>query len=71
MAANLKPEEKDQYDARFHVFLSRMIEVAGYRPRLKYLYPIMEGVPFKDLEVSLDMARATYAAYTANDNLID
>lgn len=68
MAANLRPEEKDQYDARFHEFLSRMITVAGYRPRWKYLYPVMEGVPFKDLEVALELAEAAYAKYTANDN---
>ena len=68
MTANLKPDEKDQYDARFHAFLSRMIEVASYRPRAQYLYPLMGGVPFKDLEVALDIAHAAYIKHTANDN---
>lgn len=68
MIANMKPEDRDQYDTRFHSFLSRIGEVAGYHPRHKYLYPIMEGVPFRDLEVALEMAVAERMKYKANDN---
>lgn len=67
MTANLKPEERDAYDQRFQAFLANIIEVAGY-PRKKYLYPIMNGVPFKDLEVALDMAILERLKRKANDN---
>lgn len=68
MTANLKPEEREEYDKRFQNFLFKIVDVAGYRPRRKYLYPIMEGVPFKDLEVALDMAMIERAKCKANDN---
>lgn len=68
MIANLKPEDRDRYDLRFQEFLARMVEVAGYSPRQKYLYPIMEGIPFKDLEVALEIAVAERMKHKANDN---
>lgn len=68
MVANLKPEDRDEYDKRFQNFLFKFVEIARYQPRRKYLYPIMEGVPFKDLEVALDMAVIERAKRKANDN---
>ncbi len=66
--ANLKPEDQQDYDTRFELFLAKMVEVAHYNPRRKYLYPIMQGVPFKDLEVALDMATLQRANAKSNDN---
>ncbi len=66
--ANMKPEEKSLYDLRFQTFLFKIVDVAKYSPREKYLYPIMNGVPFRDLEVALDMAVQELAKRKANDN---
>lgn len=68
MIANMKPECRDAYDRRFQTFLSKIVEVAGYTPRCKYLYPLMKGVPFSDLEVALDIAIAARAKNKSNDN---
>ena len=68
MISNLKPEEREGYDAAFQVFLEKIIAVAKYAPREKYLYPIMQGVPFKDLNVALDMAILERGMRKANDN---
>lgn len=66
--ANMKPEEKSLYDLRFQTFLFKIVDVAKYSPREKYLYPIMNGVPFRDLEVALDIAVQEHAKHRANDN---
>lgn len=66
--ANMKPEEKNQYDLRFQTFLYKIVDVAKYNPREKYLYPIMNGVPFKDMEVALDMAIKERGKRKTNDN---
>lgn len=68
MIANFKQEDTAAYDARFQKFLKQIIEVAGYAPRRTYIYPIMDGIPFKDLEVALDMAVLERMAEKANDN---
>lgn len=64
--SNYKPEDKERLEQRFQAFLFKMIDVAKYKPKEKYLYPIMEGVPFRDLEVALDMAMLE--RHKANDN---
>lgn len=66
--ANMKQEDKDNYDRHFQSFLSKIIEVAKYTPKEKYLYPVMEGVPFNDLEVALDLVVMERAKRKANDN---
>ncbi len=66
--ANLKREDKDIYDKRFQSFLAKMIDVAKYHPKEKYLYPIMDGVPFRDMEVALDFAVQLRTTSKANDN---
>ncbi len=66
--ANMKPEEKSLYDLRFQTFLFKIVDVAKYSPKEKYLYPIMNGVPFRDLEVALDMAVQERAKRRSNDN---
>lgn len=66
--SNAKPEERAGYDAAFQAFLEKIMTVAKYTPREKYLYPIMNGVPFKDLNVALDMAVLERGKRKANDN---
>ncbi len=66
--ANMKPEDKSQYDQRFQTFLFKIVDVAKYNPKEKYLYPIMNGVPFRDLDVALDMAVQERAKRKSNDN---
>ncbi|MFA5593268.1 MAG: hypothetical protein WC989_08145 [Micavibrio sp.] len=71
MTSNLKPEEQDSYDKRFQNFLFKIIDVAKFKPKEKYIYPIMDGVPFKDLEVALDMAVLKRGQRKTNDNKKD
>lgn len=66
--ANMKPEERDRYDADFQAFLEKIITVAKFTPREKYLYPVMNGVPFKDMSVALDIAVMEHKKKKANDN---
>lgn len=56
-----------KYDQRLHRFLRRIKAVSRLVPREKYLYPIMDGVPFKDLETALMMAIIAFKEAT-NDN---
>lgn len=62
---DVTPEERESYDQRFETFLFKLDAVANYRPREKYLYPVMDGVPFNDFEVALDIAALFYTK--AND----
>lgn len=55
------------YDERFRSFLSDITAVSLMEPRAKYLYKIMDGVPFKDLETAILMANIDYDA-TINGN---
>jgi hypothetical protein len=71
MTQILKPEEKESLDKQFYDFLSKCIAVAGYKPREKYLYPVMRGVPFRDLDVAFDMAVMDRAKHKANDNILE
>ncbi len=59
--------KKMEYNMRFRSFLRQIIGVSRMKPREKYLYPIMDGVPFKDLETSILMANIDYGIAT-NDN---
>ena len=62
----LSGEDKAKLDAAFQQFLFKFIDVARTVPKEKYLYPIMRGVPFRDLEVALDLA--ILDCQRANDN---
>lgn len=66
MITNMPEEEKISMDARFRSFMVKMLTVARYAPKEQYLYPIMSGVPFRDLEVALDLALLERSK--ANDN---
>lgn len=55
------------YDLRLKKFLRRITAVSKLSPREEYLYPIMDGVPFKDLETALMMAIIAFKE-AINDN---
>lgn len=59
--------KKMEYDIRFRTFLRQIIGVSRMQPKEAYLYRIMDGVPFKDLETAILMARIDYGVAT-NDN---
>ncbi len=56
-----------EMDLRFQNFLTEFTKVSLMQPRERYLYPIMRGVPFSDLETALMMAGIDYAK-AANEN---
>lgn len=56
-----------QYDMRFRDFIRQIITVRRMQPREKYLYPLMDGVPFRDLETAIMMVKIDYDI-AANDN---
>lgn len=56
-----------EYDMRFRTFLRQIIGVSRMKPKENYLYRIMDGVPFKDLETAILMANIDYGIVT-NDN---
>lgn len=64
----LSPEARLEQDERFQAFLTQLINVSRLYPREKYLYQLMTGVPFKDLETALMMTVVEYAQ-AVNDNL--
>lgn len=68
--ANMKQGEKELYDKRFQAFLSKIVDVAKYNPRYRYLYPIMNAATFKGLETPLDIAIIHRSKRKANDNKI-
>ncbi len=59
--------KKMEYDMRFRSFLRQMIGVSRMKPKEKYLYTIMDGVPFKDLETAILMANIE-CGVAINDN---
>lgn len=48
------------YDARYLRFIRDIKVVNKMKPKELYLYRIMDGVPFKDLETALMMAKDDY-----------
>lgn len=58
---------QSEYDIRLKKIVRRMNAVSKLSPREQYLYPIMDGVPFKDLETALMMAIIAFKDAT-NDN---
>ena len=59
--------KKMEYDIRFRTFLRQIIGVSRMKPKERYLYPLMDGVPFKDLETAILMKNIDYKA-AGNDN---
>lgn len=56
-----------QYDMRFRDFIRQIMSVRRMQPRDKFLYPLMDGVPFRDLETAMLMVQIDYDV-SANDN---
>lgn len=59
--------KKMEYDIRFRMFLRQIISVSRMRSKEQYLYPLMDSVPFKDLEVAILLKHMDYGVAT-NDN---
>lgn len=59
--------KKIEYEMRFRVFLRQIIGVSRMKPKEKYLYSLMDGVPFKDLETAILMKNIDYGV-GKNDN---
>ena len=67
----MSEDAKKQYDVRFRLFIREITVVSRMKPKEKFLYRIMDGVPFKDLETALMMAKIDYGQKmeeTVNDN---
>lgn len=60
-------DKKLEYDMRFRTFIRQIIGVSRMKPKEKYLYKVMDGVPFKDLETAILMAKIDYGE-GKNDN---
>lgn len=59
--------KKMEYDMRFRAFLRQIISVSRMKPKEKYIYSLMDGVPFKDLETAILMKNIDYGV-SMNDN---
>lgn len=59
--------KKVEYDRRFRMFLKQIISVSRMNPKETYLYPLMDCVPFKDLETAILMAHIDHGI-AINDN---
>ncbi len=65
----MKPADKRHaYDVRFYKFLRGIISVSAMKPKDRYLHPMMDGVPFKDLETAILMAHIELEGSITNDN---
>lgn len=47
--------QKSAYDLRLCTFLDDIARIGRMTPREKYLHPLMDSVPFKDLETAILM----------------
>jgi hypothetical protein len=63
----MSEDMKAQYDFRFRHFIREIIVISRMKPKEKFLYRIMDGVPFKDLETAIMMAKIDYGT-AINDN---
>ncbi len=63
----MSEDSKKRYDLRFRHFIREITVVSRMKPKEKYLYRIMDGVPFKDLETAIMMAKIDYGM-AINDN---
>jgi len=66
--ANMKPGAAELYDKRFQYFLKQIVDVARLQPRKQYLYPVMDRVCFRDLEVALELMLNDRPRRRLNDN---
>ncbi len=62
---------KRHYDARLRLLIRELTIVNRMKPKEQFIYRIMDGVPFKDLETAIMMAKIDYEGLmtgTSNDN---
>lgn len=59
--------KKLEYDMRFRAFMRQMFAVNRMKPKESYLYRLIDGVPFKDLETAILIAHIEYDKNAAND----
>jgi hypothetical protein len=67
----MSEDMKKQYDVRFRHFIREITAVSRMNPKEQYLYRIMDGVPFKDLETAIVMMKIDHGKKmgdTINDN---
>lgn len=67
----MSEDMKKRYDVRFRYFIREITVISRMKPKEKYLYRIMDGVPFKDLETAILMAKIDHKEKiedTVNDN---
>ncbi len=55
------------YSMRYRSFVKKLSNIKRMMPKEKYLFPLMDGVPFKDLEVAIILCEMAYDEAT-NDN---
>lgn len=64
----MNPEiKKIDYDMRFRMFLRQIMGISRMKPKERYLYRVMDGVPFKDLETAIQITRIEFDKNAAND----
>lgn len=56
----MREDMKKQYELRFRLFIREITVVSRMKPKEKFLYRIMDGVPFKDLETAIMMAKIDF-----------
>ena len=61
-------DKQHAYDVRLYKFLRGIISVSAMGPKGKYLHPMMDSVPFKDLETAILMAHIECREGETNGN---
>lgn len=55
-SSNNKDKIEIDYEENYQNFLVKLDEVAGFEPKRKYLYAVMDSVAYKDTDNALDIA---------------
>ncbi len=63
--------EKDlkTYSKRYRSFVKKLSNIKRMTPKEKYLFPLMDGVPFQDLEIAILLCEMAHEK-ASNDNKI-
>lgn len=59
---------KNLYELRYHRFLLKLTAVSKMRPKEHFLYRMMDGVPFKDLETAIMMTKIDFEEAVNGNN---
>jgi hypothetical protein len=49
----IRDSKNRDYDVRLQSFLKQIMEIARMTPQDRYLHPLMNSVPFQDLETAM------------------